>query len=76
MLDQTIKMSKWNGAYFKEGEGPSVAREPQSQHALYLWHCDMEGSSAGESLNNWLWQIGGEEAQLKTKHTELGHKRL
>lgn len=61
-------------AYLEERESASVARESQAQHALQLWHCDMEGSGAGESLNNWLWQIGGEEAQLKTKHTELAHK--
>lgn len=62
--------------YLEEGESPCVAREPQAQHALQLWDGNMEGSGAGESLDNWLWQIGGEEAQLETKHTELGHKRL
>lgn len=69
-------MSIWNTNYFEEGEGPGVARDPQSQHALQLWDGNMEGSSTGESLNNWLWQIGGEEAQLKTKHAELQHERF
>lgn len=53
-----------------------MAREPQPQHALQLGDGNMEGSSTGECLDNWLRQIGGEEAQLKTKHTQLGHKRF
>lgn len=70
-----IKISLWNAAYLEEGEGPSVAGKPQPQHALQLWDGNMEGSSTGESLHNWLWQIGGKEAQLKTEHAELEDKR-
>lgn len=33
----------------------------------------MEGSSTGESFDDWFGQIGGQEAQLETAHTELGH---
>lgn len=64
-----------NTDHLEEREGPSVARESQAQHALQLRNGDMEGSSTGESLNNRLWQIGGEEAELKTKHAELGRSR-
>lgn len=71
-----IKMLSWNTAHLEEREGASVAGKPQSQHALQLWDGNMEGSRTGESLNNRLWQIGGEETQLKPKHAKLGHKRL
>lgn len=64
--------SQWS--YLEEGEGPGVTREAQPQHALQLGDGDMEGSSAGESLDYWLRQIGGEEAQLKPKHAELQNK--
>ena len=74
MLDQSIEASLWSAVYLEEREGPSVAREPQAQHALQLGDGDMEGSSTGEGLNDWLWQVGGQEAQLKPTHAELWHK--
>lgn len=61
--------------YLEEGEGPSVTRESQTQHALQLWDGDVEGSSTGESLDDRLRQIGGEEAQLKPEHAKLKHNR-